>query len=297
MVDRVYESNAIQTPPAAPADPSEGYPTAGNPAQGIPATRPGAHWYYMVTEALRALVSGSGQVPDHTDLGQVLEAVNRLSARGVTTVANADSPKALGVAEAGLVLVDATDGDVTLNLPASAGNGGLSYTVARIDSSANVVTIEPDGTDTIETESNRVLSASRRIDLVADSAGDWKSSMLVALDAEAQAFQAGRVIDGAALAAAFAGGNSLLSENGLQRLPGGLILQWISVTPAVAGSTYALPMTFPNAVLSAGGVVFSGSSWGFLSVVDQGLSQVKVMVKNSSDAGVSYPVKALVIGY
>jgi len=77
MVDRVYENNAIQSPPVAPAVPSVGYPTAGNPAQGIPATRPGSYWYYMVTEALRQSVIDADLVPDHLVLGQLSKAIHQ----------------------------------------------------------------------------------------------------------------------------------------------------------------------------------------------------------------------------
>ncbi|KMQ72833.1 gp53-like domain-containing protein [Marinobacter subterrani] len=254
MVDRVYERNATQSAPQAPQTPSAGYPTDGNPAQGIPATIPGAYWYHMILESLVALVSKSGQQPDHTDLQQVVEAVSRLSARGVTTVTSADSPKSLTVAEAGLVLVDASAGDVTLNLPASAGNKGLGYTIARTDSSANAVTVTPDGTnpDTIEGAASLSLTVSRRLVLIADGVTDWTAPVLVATDAEAQAFDAGRLIDGAALLAAFKGGNQNLADSGYQRLPGGLIIQWGKAATDSQGFIAAFfPIAFPNAFLGA----------------------------------------------
>ncbi len=77
MVDRVYLNNSIQSPPVAPAVPSTGYPTAGNPAQGIPATRPGPYWYYMVTEALRQSVIDAGLEPDHLLLDQLSKSIHQ----------------------------------------------------------------------------------------------------------------------------------------------------------------------------------------------------------------------------
>lgn len=77
MVDRIYESSAVQAPPSAPSEPSEGYPTGGNPAQGIPATRPGPYWYHMITESLREVVVAAGLEPDHLQLGRLAAAVRQ----------------------------------------------------------------------------------------------------------------------------------------------------------------------------------------------------------------------------
>lgn len=75
MVDRVYERNTSESAPAAPADPQVGYPTAGNPAQGVPATVPGPYWFHMITESLRRVVVEAGITPDHEDLDQLLSAI------------------------------------------------------------------------------------------------------------------------------------------------------------------------------------------------------------------------------
>lgn len=74
-MDRVYESGAAAGAPSAPAAPSNGYPTAGNPGSGIEATKPGAYWFHMIMEELRAVITAAGIVPNHEDLGQLLEAL------------------------------------------------------------------------------------------------------------------------------------------------------------------------------------------------------------------------------
>lgn len=79
-MDRVFASGASATPPAAPATPSTGYPTAGNPGTGTEATKPGEYWYHMVTEELRAVIEGAGLTPDHADLTQLLQAIQSMSA-------------------------------------------------------------------------------------------------------------------------------------------------------------------------------------------------------------------------
>lgn len=74
-MDRAFESGASASPPDAPSNPSIGYPTAGNPSVGIPATKPGRFWFHMITEELRALIVAAGLQPSQSDLSQVLQAL------------------------------------------------------------------------------------------------------------------------------------------------------------------------------------------------------------------------------
>ena len=86
-MDRSFSSGALGTPPAAPGSPSIGYPTAGNPAGSVPATKPGAYWYYMITEELLALVAAAGLTPALGTLTQVRDAMYALFARvGIANV-------------------------------------------------------------------------------------------------------------------------------------------------------------------------------------------------------------------
>lgn len=81
-MDRAFSSGASGTPPSAPASPSSGYATSGNPGTGTPATKPGAWWYHMVTEELRQLIVAAGLTPDYTNTSQVAQAVQALIAAG-----------------------------------------------------------------------------------------------------------------------------------------------------------------------------------------------------------------------
>lgn len=74
MVDRVYAAGASASPPALPASPSSGYPVSGSP-QGIPATKPGPYWYYMVLEELMNVVGAAGLTPAAGALNQVAQAL------------------------------------------------------------------------------------------------------------------------------------------------------------------------------------------------------------------------------
>ena len=83
-MDRAFLSGASASPPTAPASPSVGYASAGNPGTGTPATKPGPFWYHMVTEELRQIIIDAGLTPDHTNTSQLSQAVQILNA-GVST--------------------------------------------------------------------------------------------------------------------------------------------------------------------------------------------------------------------
>lgn len=75
----------------------------------------------------------------------------------------------------------------------------------------------------------------------------------LATDAEAQAFTAGKFIDGAKLATALEGANQSLTTSGYQKLPGGLIVQWqgaVHTAGKNTAQTFSFPIAFPNAQLS-----------------------------------------------
>jgi len=74
-MDRKWKASAIGAPPAAADNSSDGFPTGGNPGGGVPATKPGAYWYYMVTEELLALISYVGLALDKNVLTQVRDAL------------------------------------------------------------------------------------------------------------------------------------------------------------------------------------------------------------------------------
>ncbi len=81
-MDRAFASGSSGTPPSAPGSPSIGYPTAGNPGGGTPATKPGPYWYHMITEELRAIISAAGLTPAQGTIDQVLQALpNALASR------------------------------------------------------------------------------------------------------------------------------------------------------------------------------------------------------------------------
>lgn len=78
MDNRKWEAGASGMPPTAPAVPSDGYPTNGDPLSSIPPTLPGAYWFHQVGEEMRAVLAAAGLTPSASNNAQLLEAIQRL---------------------------------------------------------------------------------------------------------------------------------------------------------------------------------------------------------------------------
>lgn len=91
-MDRIYSSGAAGSAPSVPASPSSGYPTAGNPGTGTPATKPGPYWYHMIMEELMAVIVAAGITPASGTLNQLLQAL-RAAGVFVTQAVSDDSTK------------------------------------------------------------------------------------------------------------------------------------------------------------------------------------------------------------
>ena len=75
-----------------------------------------------------------------------------------------------------IALVDASGGAATMSIPSVSGLVGRKYTIIKDDSSANAVTIDPDGAETINGVSSVSLaSQGDAVTLVSDGA-EWKIS-------------------------------------------------------------------------------------------------------------------------
>ncbi len=70
---RFYLSDASETPPTAPANPSYGYPQDGNLSTRKLPTTVGAYWYHMITEEFMAVIEDAGLEPSETNLHQLAD--------------------------------------------------------------------------------------------------------------------------------------------------------------------------------------------------------------------------------
>lgn len=92
------------------------------------------------------VIEHSGQAFNSSDPTQLLEAIRRISGGHVTTIT---ASATLTLAHAGVVLIDASAGNITVTLPAAAGMPSLEYTLVRVDGSINTATIAAAGGEAV----------------------------------------------------------------------------------------------------------------------------------------------------
>jgi len=131
-MDRIYASGAAGSAPSVPASPSSGYPTAGNPGTGTPATKPGPYWYHMVMEELMAIITAGGIAPAPGALNQVKLALDALYMSKTASLGNGSNDFRLTLTSGAPVTTTNVTNAGTLYLTPYKGNR-----IALYDGSAN----------------------------------------------------------------------------------------------------------------------------------------------------------------
>jgi len=306
-MQRVTRSSAVATMPAPPVSPSApGFFTGGNPGGGTPATTPGFEWFNSVQEELIGLILRGGITASNADLAQVRKSLDRLFGGGLGSFS---ANTTLSVDDAGLVLVNAASGARTITLPAANALGGrpIRYQIEKTDSTANTVTVQRAGADTIEGATSVVLSGQwASVTLVSDGVGAWvalrpdipaATSAVAGISRFASAAEtdAGSLANVAVTPAALGISARSLSANGYLRLPSGVLVQWGSV-PA-SNSSVNFPLAFPNAVWAIGATLWDNTGGGQgHKVTARSLSAHTVTAYNTSGGAVATPYSYLAIG-
>lgn len=78
MDNRKWQAAASVSAPSPEASPSVGHPTDGDPSSAVPATIPGAYWFYQVGEEIRKVITDAGLTPDDADLTQLSDSIQAL---------------------------------------------------------------------------------------------------------------------------------------------------------------------------------------------------------------------------
>ena len=132
-----------------------------------------------------------------------------------------------------------------------------------------------------------------------DASTTRKGLVQLATSAEAQALtDALKALTPATLAAALQGGNQSLAPNGYQKLPGGLIIQWATVSTDASGqAVFTFPISFPTEILrdipyQQGKNYIEGAS----AVSNSGLTYTLRTIDTSALA-VSVPVGLIIVGH
>ena len=94
------------------------------------------------------------------------EDTKKLSVTNVTNNYNA-------TANDDLILVDASGGGVTVNLPTAAGITGNTIRIKKTDSSLNTVTLDPNGSETVDGETTFTISFQFEAASIASDNSNW----------------------------------------------------------------------------------------------------------------------------
>ncbi|HET6606754.1 MAG TPA: hypothetical protein VFG62_08810 [Rhodopila sp.] len=176
-MQRVTDPSVATALPPVNSTGSPGYFTDGDTTGGVSATIVTQDWLNGVQEELVGLVEGVGETPSMTTLTQVAQAIRRYAGGNVTTV---DASTTLTADNAGLVLVNASAGNVVITMPAVAGAGGirLPFAFMRTDESVNTVTVETASTDTIWPSGTSSISVAGlgQLTLIGNGSSQWLNS-------------------------------------------------------------------------------------------------------------------------
>lgn len=175
-MQRVTRATAVGVMPAVPVSPgTPGFFTGGNPLLGEPATVPGYEWFNAIQEELIAgLVEYLGLAPSAADNTQIRKALSRWFGGAFRTVT---ATTTLTADDAGVLLLDASGGARTATLPlANSANGRpIRLVLPRVDTSANVQNLLPQGADTLNgLTGNCALPVGATVTLLSDGVSAWR---------------------------------------------------------------------------------------------------------------------------
>lgn len=137
-------------------------------------TVPGATWFNGAQEEIVRAIEILGLTPSDANREQLIQAMRRLAGGNVRTISAGGVT--LTADDAGLVLVNAS-GSFGITLPAANSAGGVPQriTLARTDSTANTITVQRAGSDTIEGATSINLLPGRRLTLQSDGSSGWSA--------------------------------------------------------------------------------------------------------------------------
>ena len=188
-------------------------------------------------EEILGLIESAGIVASAGNLKQAVQGVKRLAGANVGSVITANAT--LTADNAGLVVVNATSGSITLTLPLSAAAGGApcNVRIVRIDGTANTVTTAFAGADGLLFGGPVTVAPNQVLHVGASGGTTW-----VNFFENAPA--------------------SLVAAAGWERKPSGIIEQWAQgATVTGNGDAVTFPIAFPTA---CSGVVINernGAGW------------------------------------
>lgn len=184
-----------------------------------------------------------------------------------------------------ILLCDASGGAFNVNLVAAATAGtGFALIVKKTDSSANAITIDANGTETIDGATTYTLDTQYQSVLLICDGSNWHiaAELADAIEfASAAETLAGTEAAKALTPAGFAG-NKSLATSGYYKLPGGLIMQWGFYDSGAHNPTITFPTAFSTATYSVT-VTLVANSIATVQVQNVGLSSFEAKQERTTD--------------
>lgn len=91
----------------------------------------------------------------------------------ILPISTTSSSVTLSAGSRNIQLIDASAGNIECSLPEAVGHGGLSFSIKKIDSSSNTVSVLPSGSETIDGASSQVISTQYVTITVVSNGADW----------------------------------------------------------------------------------------------------------------------------
>lgn len=199
-------------------------------------------------------------------------------------------------------IIDATAGNVVITGDAALGNG-FEVTLLRIDATANTVTFDPTGGQTVNGVATVTIpNQYGSLTLISDATNWYISNDRTGIASAAETLAG--VSAALALSPAGFAGNKDIQAEGYYKLPGGLIIQWGTSTfppeaPAVT-TTVTYPIPFPNNVFSVAfstGIPSLADAHNFAQIIgDPGLANFVGANQYVSGANAAIKTRWIAIG-
>lgn len=267
-----FLSGASASPPTMPTSPSLGYPVPGNPGVSL-ATKPGAWWYHMMTQEVCNVLLAAGIAPDQANLAQLLAAMR--SGGVFCPVLQLNSTQVLPTTAFGSTVQAYGTGPFTLTLPPTAGI--LPRTKIEFGNycGSGLVTI---ASSSANMSWNGVVASVASFNL---GLGDTATLMWTGAS--------WLVISGSARLSFSSGFKASLGGSGYQKLPSGLILQWMSGTAGASGASAnnIYPVAFPTQVCFACGIHLGTDATVNVTVDGSNITSTQVGMRSSYASSVA----------
>ncbi|HLJ65620.1 MAG TPA: hypothetical protein VKT70_16025, partial [Stellaceae bacterium] len=144
---RIDTPSAVAAPPVTKPLGTPGFWISGNPVTGVTPTSGDQDWYNEVQEELVSIVSAGNLTPTKGSMSDAITSLKRQFGGHVTKFT---ASATLTPDQAGLVLIDATQGALTLTLPPAASLAQLMYRFVKLDGSANQATVQAGAGDALD---------------------------------------------------------------------------------------------------------------------------------------------------